>query len=246
MYCQKEETRDCSRVPKRGEGRDVNAIQRLKRRRAKPTMPIRPVPSKPRVLGSGTTVDVDDVVKHVGLVPQAVLATWRLTSVTSDMLDPVRVAPVSSRVREDSVALPVVSKQSASECPNPPQAPDAKPMVLLMPSPVRLLPEKPTVGPPARMVLLPTAVMVTHISLLGQVPPVVTVAVATSVVPTKRLKELAEATGTITNAAPMTSARIESLRLVIRTHSPFRTSNTLCKKDANRRGKGDIVSCWRT
>ena len=190
-------------------------------------MPIRPVPSKPRVLGSGTTVDVDDVVKHVGLGAQTAPAIWRPISVTSDTLDPVRVAPVSSRVREDGVALPVVSKQSASELPNPPQAPDAKPMVLLMPSPVRLLPEKPTVGPPARMVLLPTAVMVTHISLLGQVPPVVTVAVATSVVPAKRSKELAEATGTITNAAPMTNARIERLRLVIRTLSPFLTSNAL-------------------
>jgi hypothetical protein len=57
------------------------------------------------------------------------------------------------------------------------------------------------------------------------VPPVVTVAVATSVVPAKRSKELAEATGTITNAAPMTNARIERLRLVIRTLSPFLTSN---------------------
>jgi hypothetical protein len=190
-----------------------------KRRRAKPTMPIRPVPSKPRVLGSGTTED--DVVKHVGLGAQTAPATWRLISVTSEMLDPVRVAPVSSRVREDSVALPVVSKQSASDFPNPPQAPDAKPMVLLMPSPVRLLPEKPTVGPPARMVLLPTAVMVTHISLLGQVPPVVTVAVATSVVPTKRSKDVAEATGTITKATAMTNAKIERLNRVIRMAFPL-------------------------
>lgn len=183
-------------------------------------MPIRPVPSKPRVLGSGTTED-DEVVKHVGLGAQIAPATWILMSVTSERLDPVRVAPVSSRVREDSVALPVVSKQSVSDFPNPPQAPDAKPIVLLMPSPVRLLPEKPTVGPPARMVLPPTPVMVTHISLLGQEPPVVTVAVATSVVPTKRSRDVAEATGTITNATAITSAEIKRLNRVIRTAFPL-------------------------
>jgi hypothetical protein len=82
-----------------------------------------------------------------------------------------------------------------------------------------LLPENPTVGPPVRIWLPPTPVSVTQMLPAAQVPPVVTVAVATNVVPWKTSKVVAEATGT-TAKAMSTEAKIESLRLVIRTTDP--------------------------
>jgi hypothetical protein len=54
-----------------------------------------------------------------------------------------------------------------------------------------------------------------------QVPLAVRVAVPTTVVPTSMFIDDAEAAGTIASAATKTKARIESLRLVILTKSPF-------------------------
>ena len=145
-------------------------------------MPIRPVPRKISELGSGTVPVVgDELAKQVGEVPQAAPATCSPRSLTTVVVP----APVRSNVRELAVALPVVSKQRLSAF-IPPQAPDEKP-VKLMPRPVSPVPEKPTVGPPSRMVYPDRASMVTQMSPLAQLPPVVTVAFATNVLPTKRL-----------------------------------------------------------
>lgn len=145
------------------------------------TMPIRPVPRKTSVLGSGTALTDDEVEKQVGDVPQAAPATC-----TPRSLMTVEVpAPVSSNVREVGVPLPVVSKQRVSAF-IPPHAPDEK-SLKLMPKPVSPVPEKPNVGPPSRRVYPDAASMVTQMSPLAQLPPVVTLAVATNVLPTKRL-----------------------------------------------------------
>jgi hypothetical protein len=145
-------------------------------------MPIRPVPRKISVLGSGTVPVVgDELAKQVGELPQAAPATCSPRSLMAVEVP----TPVSSNVRELAVALPVVSKQRLSAF-IPPQAPDEKP-VKLMPRPVSPVPEKPRVGPPSRMVYPDTASIVTQMSPLAQLPPVVTLAFATNVLPTKRL-----------------------------------------------------------
>lgn len=145
-------------------------------------MPIRPVPKKTSELGSGTVPVVgDELAKQVGEVPHAAPATCSPRSLTTVVVP----APVRSNVREPAVALPVVSKQRLSAF-IPPQAPDEKP-VKLMPRPVSPVPEKPTVGPPSRIVYPDRASMVTQMSPLAQLPPVVTLAFATNVLPTKRL-----------------------------------------------------------
>ena len=157
------------------------ALYSLKRRRTVDTMPTKPVPRKINVLGSGTALIGDELAKQVGEVPQAAPATCSPRSLmTVDVPMPVR-----SNVRELTVALPVVSKQRLSAV-MPPQAPDEKP-VKLIPRPVSPVPEKPSVGPPSRMVYPDSASMVTQMSPLAQLPPVVTLAVATNVLPTKRL-----------------------------------------------------------
>src|SRR5579862_3219552 len=145
-------------------------------------MPIRPVPRKSNVLGSGTALVVgDELAKQVGEVPHAAPATCNPKSVIAVVVP----APVSSNVRELTVPLPVVSKQRLSAF-IPPQAPEEKP-VKLMPRPLKPVPEKPTVGPPSRMVYPDAASMVTQMSPLAQLPPVVTLAFATNVLPTKIL-----------------------------------------------------------
>lgn len=146
-------------------------------------MPIRPVPRKSSVLGSGTALVVgeDEVVKQVGEVPQTAPATCRPRSVIAV----VAPTPVSSNVRELAVPLPVVSKQRLSAF-IPPQAPEEKP-AKLMPRLLNPVPEKPSVGPPSRMEYPDTASIVTQMSPLAQLPPVVTLAFATNVLPTKIL-----------------------------------------------------------
>lgn len=75
----------------------------------------------------------------------------------------------------------------------------------------------------------PKPVIVTQMLLAAQEPPVVTVAVATWVVPRKISKSVvvAEAAGTMANAIT-TKARTVSLRLVIRTtHPPLGTELVL-------------------
>ena len=181
-------------------------------------MPIRPVPRKISELGSGTVPVVDDeVVKQVGEVPQAAPATWSPKSLTTVVV----AAPVRSNVRELAVTLPVVSKQRLSAF-IPPQVPEEKPDKL-MPRPVSPVPEKPTVGPPSRMVYPDTASMVTQMSPVAQLPPVVTVAFATKVLPTKRLYVVAEAVDVIAKAAAMSDARSENLklRLMVGTNVPL-------------------------
>lgn len=119
----------------------------MKRRRTLDTMPIRPVPRKSSVLGSGTALVVgeDEVEKQVPEAPQAAPATCSPKSVIAV----VALAPVRSNVRELAVPLPVVSKQRLSAF-IPPQVPEEKP-VKLMPRLDSPVPEKPTVGPPSRM-----------------------------------------------------------------------------------------------
>lgn len=79
----------------------------MKRRRTVDATPIRPVPRKISVLGSGTALVDDEVEKQVGEVPQTAPATCSPRSVMAVEA----LAPVSSNVRELAVPLPVVSKQ---------------------------------------------------------------------------------------------------------------------------------------
>src|SRR5260221_10853451 len=119
---------------------------------------------------------------------------------------------------------PVTAKQGV--CPAiPPQVRATMfplPLYSEMPRPERLIPEKPTVGPPVRIWLPPTPVRVTQMLPAPQVLPTETEAVATWVVPTNRSNTETESADAVGTMAKATNGRTkaESLRLVIRTTDP--------------------------
>src|SRR5690349_16345855 len=125
----KTKPRDCSR----GQAEGGNQGHERKRRRIKPAMPTRPVPSKPSVPGSGTVgggfTGVDDVEKQVakppvvGLVPQAGPTRWIPIPVISVVL-PAPLRTILIELKVPFAPFPVTSKQRV--CPAmPPQVPAA-------------------------------------------------------------------------------------------------------------------------
>ena len=178
-----------------GSGRRGKYIYESNRRRSIPAIPTNPVPSNPSVPGSGTVgggvLGVDEVVKQVlkapfAPVPQAGPTRWIPIPVMDDTL----VVPVKTRLTELNVPFapcPVVWKHRDTL---PPLMEPGQLVVPIVPAQLALprvrpdtLPAKPTVGPPVLTWFPPTPVMVTHRLLAAQVPPLVTVAVATNVVP---------------------------------------------------------------
>lgn len=191
------------------------------RRRAKKPTPTSPVPSNPKLPGSGTVLTSVVVAKHVAAGAQNDPATWMFPSVI-----PLEVsALLRTRNRDVAVPDPVVSKQIVS-FEIPPHAPEENVKTPLTSVRVDIVPltfpENPITGPPSRtepeVIWISTQTDELEMLMLPHIPPCVRVAVPISIPPKDMLSvmvtESANVAGTAASAAATMTAKVESLTLL--------------------------------